>query len=114
MTDQNYPNHYPNHWPEPVRDVYDSVLAESPDLSGAAFHSLTEACELLVAAYRLDAIAADANYVAVGSTGQQILHPAVAEARLSRTEAARILSRLIAPTTRGQALARARHGGVTR
>ncbi|WP_309102501.1 hypothetical protein [Microbacterium sp.] len=110
MTD----THYPDHWPTATIDTYDSVMAESPELSGAAYQSLVEACELLAVAYSLDAVAKAANYVSKGSMGQDVLHPAVAEARLSRTEAARILARLIGPTSKGQALARARHGGVLR
>ncbi|WP_040165048.1 hypothetical protein [Microbacterium gorillae] len=105
---------YPLHWPDAVTDTYDAVLAESPTLSGASHSSLVEACELLTAAYALQAVAAGAGYVATGSTGQAVVHPATVESRLSREAAARILARLIAPTTVGQKLARQRHGGATR
>ncbi len=105
---------HPAHWPTPVVDTFDSVLAETPDLSGAAFASLVEACELLTQSYALADVAASAGYVATGSTGQTVVHPATVESRLAREAAARILARLIAPTTRGQVLARARFGGAQR
>lgn len=105
---------HPDHWPDPVVDTFDSVLAESPGLAGAAFSTLVEACELLASAYALDKVATAANYISTGSTGQTTAHPCLVEARLARTEASRILGRLIAPANRGQALARARHGGLTR
>lgn len=105
---------HPEHWPPQVVDTYDSVLAESPNLAGAAFSTLVEACELLASAYALDKVAAAAGYISTGSTGQTTAHPCLVEARLARTEAARILARLIAPATKGQALARSRHGGVIR
>lgn len=103
---------HPAHWQPPVVDTFEDALAELPDLSGPAFSSLVEACELLSRAYALDEVAARANYVTRGSMGQEVLHPAVAEARLTRTEAARILGRLIPPRSRGQKVARARHGGT--
>lgn len=78
---------HPDHWPDPVVDTYDSVLAESPELAGAAFSTLVEACELLAPAYALDKVAAAANYISTGSTGQTTAHPCLVEARLARTEA---------------------------
>lgn len=103
---------HPAHWPEPVVDTFDDAVAELPNLSGPAFSSLVEGCELLARAYKLDEVAERAEYVTRGSMGQEVLHPAVAEARLSRVEAARILGRLIPPRNRGQKTARARHGGT--
>lgn len=101
----------PPHWPDPVRDVFEDVEAELVS-SGAAHASLVEACELLAKAYALDAVASRANFVTKGSMGQEVLHPAVTEARLARTAATAILGRLIPAKNRGQAIARARHGGV--
>jgi hypothetical protein len=108
MTDSQHPPH----WPDVVRDVFDDALAVSPDLAGPAFSSLVESCELLATAYALDKVAAGAGYVSTGSTGQTIVHPATVEARLTRTEAAKILARLIPAKNRGQRIARARHGGM--
>lgn len=110
MTD-NTDEDLPAHWPGPVRDVFEDVEAELTD-SGAAHASLVEACELLARAYALDAVAARADYVTRGSMGQEVLHPSVAEARLARTAATVILGRLIPAKNRGQAIARARHGGI--
>ena len=105
---------YPEHWHPSAIDTYETVLAEQPELSGAAFSSLIEATELLTTAYRLAEVAAAAGYVSTGSMGQAVVHPATVESRLARADAARILARLIAPTSRGQRLARQRHGGAAR
>lgn len=105
------PSDLPTHWPAAVRDVFEDTEPELAD-SGAAHASLVEACELLTTAYALDAVAVRAEHVTRGSMGQEVLHPAVAESRLARTAAAAILARLIPAKNKGQAVARARHGGA--
>ncbi|WP_349426860.1 hypothetical protein [Microbacterium sp. LWS13-1.2] len=103
---------HPSHWPEAVVDTYDGTLDLLPELAGPAFASLVEACELLATAYALDEVATAAGHTSTGSMGQVVLHPAVTEARLVRTAAASILSKLVPPTSRAQRMARGRHGGT--
>ncbi|MEV7648019.1 hypothetical protein [Arthrobacter sp. NPDC089319] len=105
----------PQHWTNAARDTWDNVLDERPDLAGAELSALEQACNLIAAADNLDGVAREASYVAQGSQGQTIVHPATVEARLARTAAAQILARLVAatsgaktPSQRGRDAARAR------
>lgn len=108
--------HLPEEWSEAARDAFREVLQARPELAGAEVAALECACELITTAGALDAVAKAADYVATGSQDQEVLHPAVAEARLSRTAAASILARLVAVATgptmtnsqRGTMAARAR------
>ncbi|MBT9608147.1 MAG: hypothetical protein IV096_16380 [Microbacterium sp.] len=111
LTELSEPSGLPAHWSEAARDTFEDTEPELAD-SGAAHASLVEACELLTRAYELDAVAVRADYVTKASTGQEVLHPAVAESRLAHTAAATILARLIAAKNKGQAVVRARHGGA--
>ena len=109
----------PAEWTDSARETFEAVYRERPEMSAAEVAALWQACALESAADRLDEIARDANMTATGSTGQTIVHPAVAEARMARTQAAAILARLVPPakggamtnSQRGQAAARARWGG---
>lgn len=85
---------YPDHWTAAGRDAFDEVFSERPDLAGAAFASLVQACELITTADALDAVARTAGLVATGSTGQTVVHPGTVEARLARTAASAILGRI--------------------
>ncbi len=89
----------PESWTASARETFEAVSEECGDsLSSAELAELYHACFLESTAERLDRVAADAGMVARGSTGQTILHPAVTEARLSRTAAAAILARLHRPS----------------
>lgn len=108
----------PASWTDAARETFREVLTARPDLAGPELAALEQACGLVTTADELDAIARAAAYAAVGSTGQEILHPAVAEARLQRTAAAGILARLTvtkgrvqSSTERARDAARARWGG---
>jgi hypothetical protein len=107
----------PASWSQNARDTYDAVTEERPDLSAADLAALYHACRLESTADALDVVAAAAaGYVATGSTGQVVAHPATVEARLARTAAASILQKLRppaahgTPTERAQRAARARWG----
>lgn len=110
---------FPRAWSTTARETFEGVTAERPDLSAAELASLWHACSLEAAADALDQRAAADGFVATGSTGQLVAHPAAQEARLARTAAAAILARLVPPgrggamtsSQRGQAAARARWGG---
>lgn len=104
-------------WTTNAIETFREVLAARPDLSGPELSALEHACQLQSVADHLDDVARGAAYVATGSQGQEILHPAVAEARLTRTAAAAILARLTVTsgrvqtsTERARAAARARWG----
>lgn len=84
----------PDHWTGSARETFAEVLTERPDLSGADLGALEQACHLIATAEALDAVARAAGYVATGSTGQVVAHPATVEARLARTSTATILARL--------------------
>lgn len=106
---------YPAHWTSAALDAFDEVFTERPDLAGAAFSSLVQACELITTADSLDAVARAAGLVATGSTGQTVVHPGTVEARLARTAASAILGR-IAPGSSGAmgSAARGRHAARQR
>lgn len=118
MTTEAAPD-YPDHWTAAARDAVEEVLDVRPELSGADLASLREAAELITAADALGQVARAAGYVATGSTGQPVTHPAQVEARLSRTAAASILARLVGPAAgqetnsqRQRRAAMARHHGA--
>ncbi|EWS99557.1 hypothetical protein N865_02095 [Intrasporangium oryzae NRRL B-24470] len=92
----------PSTWTASAVDTFREVLAARPDLAGPELSALEHACQLQTVADHLDDVARDAAYVATGSQGQEILHPAVAEARLTRTAAAAILARLTVTSGRVQ------------
>ncbi|MWV50032.1 hypothetical protein GRS96_12205 [Rathayibacter sp. VKM Ac-2803] len=107
---------YPEHWPAVVRDAYESVIAQRPELAGAEFAALETACELLAAGEAHAVVAREAGGVATGSTGQIVVHPSSIESRLNRTAAAGILARLALPPTNGKLTAseRGRQGAAAR
>jgi hypothetical protein len=86
----------PSHWTPSARDAFENVLAERPGISGADWAALEQAAELITAADTLEAAAREAGPLIPGSQGQMVLNPAISEARLARTAAAQILSRLTA------------------
>jgi hypothetical protein len=87
---------FPEHWTPSAVDAATNVLTARPDLDGGELSALIEACEMVTLADRLAKVAADAEYVASGSAGQTVLHPAVAEQRLARTAASNVF-RALAP-----------------
>lgn len=85
----------PDHWTTDAVDLFEAVVEErSGVLSGEDLSSLVHAAELTTTADRLDAVARSADYVATGSTGQVVVHPAVPESRQARTAASKILTAL--------------------
>jgi hypothetical protein len=92
----------PSTWTASAVDTFREVLTARPDLAGPELSALEHARHLQSAADHLDDVARDGAYVATGSQGQEILHPAVAEARLTRTAAAQILARLTVSASRVQ------------
>ncbi|WP_158863719.1 hypothetical protein [Leifsonia sp. AG29] len=106
----------PADWTDGARDLFLSVIEQRPDLAGAELGALEQAAALHSSAERLDEVSIAAGMVALGSMGQTIVHPAVAEARLARTASASILARLVPPTAgpmtnsqRGRRAAQARY-----
>lgn len=87
----------PAHWTEGARDTFHNVLDERPDLSGADFASLDQACALISSAELLEVAAREAGVLVKGSTGHPTVNPALTEARLARTDSAQILRRLGVP-----------------
>lgn len=114
MTDPLDDWNLPDDWTDGARDVFAEVLDDRPDLAGADVGALESACALISAADRLGDVARAAGMVAIGSTGQVVVHPAAVEERLARTAAATILARL-SPTRgarfaeRARGAARVRH-----
>lgn len=106
----------PDHWTRDAVDLWETVVEERPHLSGEDVTSLVHACELTATADRLDEVARGAAFVAKGSQGQEVLHPAVAESRQARTAAARILAGLRKPgdAAHGTASERARRAARAR
>lgn len=92
----------PTSWTDSAVDTFREVLTSRPDLAGPELSALEHACQLQTVAEHLDGVARDAAYAATGSQGQEILHPAVSEARLTRTAAAQILARLTVTSSRTQ------------
>ncbi|WP_295125952.1 hypothetical protein [uncultured Leifsonia sp.] len=90
----------PADWTDGARDLFLSVIEQRPDLAGAELGALEQAAALHSSAERLDEVSVAAGMVALGSMGQTIVHPAVAEARLARVASASILARLV-PATAG-------------
>ena len=85
----------PEHLTEEARDLVSGVLddldeaGEEPD--AYTWGALMQAAELISTADRLDRIARDADYVSTGSQGQEVLHPAIPQARTARVEAGKII-----------------------
>lgn len=88
----------PDHLTEEARDLVSGVLddldeaGEEPD--AYLWGALMQAAELISTADRLDEIARGAGYASTGSSGQEILHPAIPQARTARVEAGKILTAL--------------------
>lgn len=95
------PSDLPEHWTDGAKDTFENVLDERPDLSGADFASLDQACALISSADLLEEAARDAGPLVKGSTGQLTVNPGLTEARLARTAAASILGRLGVPSKSG-------------
>lgn len=110
----------PDHWTEGAINTYNAVLDERPDMAAAELASLWTACELITQAEALEADVRARLFVP-GSAGQDVLNPAAAEARQTRTVVATVLNRLVGPSAkqgamtnsqRGAMAARARWGGA--
>jgi hypothetical protein len=108
---------YPPHWPEEAVELYEDVLGNlGEDLNGPELQALVQAAELVASASALEEVARSAGYVATGSTGQTIVHPAVVEARLARSKVADVMQRLTShspspsASQAGRSLANKRYG----
>lgn len=84
------------HWTRAAVDAVETVLAARPDLAGAEFAMLDQVAELISTADDLTT-AARARLTATGSTGQLTVSPLIVEARLNRTAAGALLSKLSPP-----------------
>ena len=74
------------------RDVVDEF-----DLTDAERHLLHEACRSLDRIDALEALVATEGQTVTGSTGQTVLHPAIAEARQQRLVLGRLVKQLDLP-----------------
>ena len=74
------------------RDVVDEF-----DLTDAERHLLHEACRSLDRIDALEALVATEGQTVTGSTGQTVLHPAIAEARQQRLVLGRLVKQLELP-----------------
>lgn len=82
-----------DHWPDSVAAVFDEINKEST-LSAVEAARLYAACDMLAHAVALDAIVRESGPMATGSTGNDIVSPAIVEARQLRTAAAAIIGSL--------------------
>ncbi len=85
---------FPEHWTEAARDAFLVVMEARPNLAGAEYAALAEAANLISTADGLDVVAREAAFMSLGSSGQPVLHPAVAASTTARAAAATILARL--------------------
>lgn len=99
----------PPDWTDSARETFEAIYTERPDMSAAEVAALWHAAALESTAEHLEAIARADGYTATGSMGQTIVHPAVAEARLCRSQSAAILARLV-PSARGGAMTNSQRG----
>lgn len=83
----------PEHFTGEARDLVEGVLDDLGDDDPDAYTwaALMQVGELISTADRLDEIARDADYMATGSQGQQVIHPATQQARTARVEGGKIL-----------------------
>lgn len=92
-------------------DFLADVLGAHDDLPAAAFQSVVQIARMISRADDLDALVAEQGLMVRGSQGQDVLHPAVAEARQARTHALAALRALglaasfSKPSAAGSALA---------
>lgn len=89
-----------DHWPETVAAVFEEITTEA-ELSAVDAARLYTACDMLAHAALLDAVIVDGGPMATGSTGNDIVNPAITEARQLRTAAAAIIGSLGAKPGRG-------------
>lgn len=99
----------PEHWTEGAVNTYEAVLAERDDLKAADIAALWTVCTLITTAEVLEESAREALWI-TGSTGQQVLSPAVAEARQTRAVIATVLNRLVGPSAKAGALTNSQRG----
>lgn len=98
MTEPDSPRDHPAHWSQEAVDAFEETLdglPEGTDLQGPAWAVLVSIAELLTVASALEEQARAANYLATGSAGQVVTHPAVDSARAARVSATQLLARLI-------------------
>lgn len=87
----------PEHFTDEARDLVEGFLDDLDDdaeVDALSWGALIQAGELISTADRLDEVARAADYMTTGSQGQEVLHPAIAEARQARSTAASTLARL--------------------
>lgn len=106
----------PAHWGPAAVDAFREVLTVRGDLEGAELVALEQAASLIDNAERLEVIARAADWTAIGSQGQPVLHWAAQEIRQCRQNAATVMHRLVrvevgprmTTSERGRAAAQAR------
>lgn len=107
----------PDEWSDSAKETHAAVFEDHPDLDVTALAALHHACSLESVADMLDAQVREDGTMILGSTGQRVLHPGIAEARLARAAAVAALKALgIAPgqspaSAAGAALAGKRWNG---
>lgn len=99
MTDDTHEDDLtlPDHFSGEARDLVEGFLDDLDDdveVDALTWGALIQAGELISTADRLDAVARAVDYMIEGSQGQQVLHPALQEARQARSTAASTLARL--------------------
>lgn len=99
MTDDTYEEDLvlPEHFTDEARDLVEGFLDDLDDdaeVDALTWGALIQAGTLISTADRLDAVARAADYMIEGSQGQQVLHPALQEARQARSTAAATITRL--------------------
>ena len=82
-----------DHWPESVAAVFDEINSET-QLSAVDAARLYSACDMLAHAAALDEVVRESGPMASGSTGNDIVSPAIVESRQLRTAAAAIIGTL--------------------
>ncbi len=87
----------PEHFTDEARDLVEGFLDDlddDTDVDALTWGALIQAGTLISTADALDEVARAADYMTTGSQGQEVLHPAIAEARQARSTAASTLARL--------------------
>jgi pyruvate/2-oxoglutarate dehydrogenase complex dihydrolipoamide acyltransferase (E2) component len=101
--------------------LWRSILGDLPaswELDGRELALLERACRQADDLGRLEAVLAEQGSMAVGSAGQPVVHPAIAEARQARLAIARLLGQIELPgeeeEPESEATRRARHAAKVR
>lgn len=77
----------PPEWSESAREAFASIEEEHGTLSATIAAAVFEACALIAQADACMAVVAVDGWMVPGSSGQNVAHPLISEARLARTAA---------------------------